>query len=238
MISRFHLLFMLFAVGVFPVSAQDNAATDSYFRTVGTGVTTNDLYFSANDKDKNINVSDGFRSIIYKGTGAGLLTFYTISKGPDGKQVDTTVAQADVSRAGTLALLTFSPDPATPGHYIVEVLPDDLITFPLGSYRIVNRTPQMVKVTLGPKSVNVAPHATQLVVYPLPTGTPTLVAKVYTASSDNILKPIYADTWGYNGQFRTDILISQREGPDHFLAVARLLDNPTVLLSKPYLPKD
>ncbi len=237
MISKPLFVFALLALAIPCLRAQDDVESGRYFRTVGAGVTTTDLYFSHKGKDKNIGITDGYRSILYSGKGTGKLVFYTISTGPDGKQVDTTVAQADISEAGTLALLTFSPDPGAPGRYQVEVLPDDLTTFPLGSYRVVNRSTLPVTVKLGEQSADVAPNETHLIVYPPPPKGTCILASVYT-SGTNSPKLIYGDTWAYKDNYRTEILVKPRPGNTNFISVSRMLDNPTVLLMKQYLPKD
>lgn len=237
MTSKPFFIFALLALAIPCLRAQDDVETGRYFRTVGAGVTTSDLYFSLEGKDKNISITDGYRSLLYDGKGTGKLVFYTISIGPDGKQVDTTVAQADIGNAGTLALLTFSPDPGTPGHYQVEVLPDDLTTFPLGSYRVVNRSPLPITVKLGAQTTDVAPDETRLIVYPPPPKGACILASVYTDGTGSH-RLLYADTWAYKTNYRTEILVSPRPGHTNFISVNRLLDNPTVLLMKQFLPKD
>jgi len=237
MISKPLFIFALLALAIPCLRAQDDVDTGRYFRTVGAGVTTTALYFSHKGKDKNISIADGYRSLLYDGKGTGKLVFYTISTGPDGKQVDTTVAQADISEAGTLALLTFSPDPNAPGTYQVQVLPDDLTTFPLGSYRVVNRSSLPVTVKLGAQTADVAPNENRLIVYPTPPKGTCILASVY-ASGTGSPRLLYANTWAYKNNYRTEILVSPRPGNTNFVSVNRLLDNPTVLLMKQFLPKD
>jgi len=123
--------------------------------------------------------------------------------------------------------------------YDVDVLPDDLVTFPLGSYRIFNRSPLPVKVVLSNQSADVAPNETRVLMYLPPAGGGSVSAQIYT-SANSTRRLIYANTWGDDNNHRTDILVSPspRQGMPNFINVGRLLDNPTALLRKEYLPKD
>jgi len=242
MISKLRLLIALVALGALPLWAQDDDAggdtvPDKYFRTIGAGVTANDLYFKVKGKDKNISITDSFRSILYDPKGAGKVVFYKIVTGPDGKKMHVDVAQAQIPRVNSLTLLVFSADPATPGTYDVDVLPDDLVTFPLGSYRIFNRSTLPVKVVLGNQGASVAPNKIRVLMYQPPAGGGSVPVRIYTPTN-NTPRLIYANTWGDDNNHRTDILVNPSPGTSGFIAIGRMQDNPTALLRKEYLPKD
>ena len=242
MISKLRLLIALVALGALPLWAQDNdssgdAVPGKYFRTLGAGVTANDLYFKVKGKDKNVSITNSLRSILYDPKGAEKIVFYKIVTGPDGKKMHVDVAQAQIPRVNSLTLLVFSADPATPGTYDVDVLPDDLVTFPLGSYRIFNRSTLPVKVVLGNQGASVAPNKIRVLMYQPPAGGGSVPVRIYTPTN-NTPRLIYANTWGDDNNHRTDILVNPSPGTSGFIAIGRMQDNPTALLRKEYLPKD
>ena len=245
MISNLRLLIALIALGALPLWAQDNddgggggdAVPGKYFRTIGAGVTANDLYFKVKGKDKNIGITDSIRSPLYDPKGVGKIVFYKIVTGPDGKPMHIEMAQAQIPKANSLTLLIFSANPATPGTYNVDVLPDDLVTFPLGSYRIFNRSTLPVKVVLGNQGASVAPNKIRVLMYQPPAGGGSVPVRIYTPTN-NTPRLIYANTWGDDNNHRTDILVNPSPGTSGFIAIGRMLDNPTALLRKEYLPKD
>ena len=196
-----------------PLHAQDepDKTLQVRFRVFGWDIANSDLFYAQNGSDASLEIYDNIRSPFHNYTGPATITFYRLKKGADGKIERIPAATANLADAGSWPLLLFFPAPGSPDNYQVQAIPDDLKSFPAGSFKFADFTDVPISGSLGSRAFELKP--TEMETLPSPSGTnmTTVFATVYTETPQG-RKTVYTNNWGIQPQMRT--LVFVRKSPD------------------------
>jgi hypothetical protein len=215
-----------------PAQAQTSAAVPPpgpdikiRFRTLGWDVDRDSgLYYSNDKKDSEVGFHSDGRSVFYDYKGPSLLIFYKYVDGPEGKQVQVPVAQADLRDVGAWALLIFFKDPKNPDLYQVQVLADDLQAFPAGTYRYVNFGSVPMKIRIGDQQANLVPSAVKnFLVKPKGDMRVLQTTVSYDQPEGNVLA--YSNNWAFFPTMRSLIFICSNPDRPGSYQVKRLAES-------------
>jgi hypothetical protein len=185
------------------------------FRTLGCRISAEDLFYESAEKlakpevpvaDKPVKIFDSTRSGFHDRVGGSSLRFFRKLTGADGKPSHQVVAEADLSKGGSLPLILFIPDPSRPGILKTLVIEDDGRSFPTGSCRFLNLTPVSLTAGLGESTATVPPSGTALIRTVLGEKTETRFATV-TATSDGTTHRLYSNNWAMRPGTRALVLV-------------------------------
>ena len=188
--------------------AKPQAAGTVHFRTLGVSINAEDIVYKKGEKYLPITLSEAVRSAYYDTTGGnGLLTFYRMVAGPEGKPVPVSVGQVDLTGLGPRVLLLFLPDPAQGKNYTVRAFADNAKVVPPGSYRFMNLTVINVGIVLGGKKVIIAPGG-EAVVGDTPAGGSAEIQVAVYGVVGEAAKIAYSNIWLFDPQSRFTVLIT------------------------------
>lgn len=223
------LLLILLAVILPDAVAQSSAQPPPpRFRTLGLGVDCSDLFYNLKDKDVPISVVEDTRSDFYELPAGDKVTFYKVTQGADTSVVRTPVADAVLTGGGRLPLLIFSASTGGSGSYKVEVLPDDLSSFPAGTYRVLNRTGIPLGCLLAGSPTVVPPDGSALLEKKPAEGMRTLFFQVYPVGGKSS-QPLYSNNWAWNAALRTLVVAAPPVPPSTFPVIRRIVDSVEML---------
>lgn len=191
------------------------------FRVLGLDVAAADLNYSLKDKDVPVSIVSDSRSDFYTVPQSNPVVFYRVEKLADGSLKRLPVAQADLTAGGSLPLLIFSTDPATPEKLRVDVIKDDLKTFPAGTFRILNRD-QFQLGALFANQPTIIPASGDLVIEPKSeTGRTTIIFQLYRLQK-NDRHLLYSNNWALVSGLRTLVVVTPAIPPQTQANVRRI----------------
>lgn len=205
-----------------PVFAQ--APSDhggAYFRTLGWGVTRDDLYYSLDGEDTGLRIFDSVRSGFHAYPKGGEISFYRVVLNEDGEEERVTVARGDLTDGGPTPLLIMTKSEKEPDKLNMRVIADDLTAFPERTCRFVNFTPIEIGVTVGPKEAAVPPGGIRLVDTHLGEDERTRYVTAFVSVSDDKLMLSY-NNWVFRSGQRVMVFIALDKGGQP--RVIRLVD--------------
>lgn len=209
------LLFLMLSGLAWPLSAQPiGAPTGSYFRTIGVGVNTAELFYQDGPKPKPISIDSERRSAYfdYKG-GRTPLVFVRMLTKADGQKVPVPVAEVSLDKSSTRWLLIFHRLPNAPEKLGVIALADDARIVPPGGYRFVNFLPIQAGVVLGGKKQIISPGSSFIADFSSEKTNTVLPFKVYIITGDSAI-PVYSNVWAPDVRKRGLVLmLPTQEGP-------------------------
>lgn len=191
-----------------PLDAQPSAAsTGRYFRTIGVGVDTTELFYKEGAKPRPFSIDSDRRSEFYeyKG-GAAPLVFVRMETKPDGQKVAVPVAEVSLDPATARWLLIFHRFPNQPESLGVVALADDARSVPPGGYRFVNFLPIKVGVVLGEKRQVISPQGAFLADFSKEKVPAVMPLQVYTIKGETAV-PIYTNVWAPDASRRNLVLM-------------------------------
>ena len=188
--------------------ANPQAAGTVHFRTLGVNINAEDIVYKKGEKYLPIALSEAVRSPFYDTTGGtGVLTFYRLVAGPEGKPMPVSVGQVDLTGLGPRVLLLFMPDPAQAQNYAVRAFADNAKVVPPGSYRFMNLTAINVGIVLGGKKVIIAPGS-DAVLSDTPAGGSSEVQVAVYGVVGEAAHIAYSNIWLFDPQSRFTVLIT------------------------------
>ena len=220
------------AVSLTTLRAQDEPVktVKVRFRVFGWDNASADLNYAQAGKDVSAEIYEDLRSPFYDYAGPATITFYRVKTGADGKIERTPAAEADLSGAGSWPLLLFFVVPGGSGNYKVQVIPDDLNSFPAGSFKFANYTDVPISGSLGTQNFELHPTEMQTLLCLPSANTTTVFATVYAQTAQGKIT-VYTNNWALQPLMRT--LVFVRKGSDSSTGfVARRIVESTVF------PKD
>ena len=205
-------------------SGPNEKAVKVRFRLYGCDEPASDLYYRMKDKDKNVTVNQGCRSVFYDYSGPAVISFYRLQTDSHGNIVREAAAQADLANAGPWPLILLSNNKEKPGAFTAIVLKDDLASFPSGTYAFSNFTSSVIDGQLGAESFHLAPGENTLIPGKPKNSATTLAATFYTIS-DSGKVPLYTNNWAIAPATRTRVFfVSSSETPSG-IATKRLMES-------------
>lgn len=199
------------------------ATVNVRFRIFGWDEASSDLnYWQA--KDVNVVIYQDTRSVFYKYAGPAQIVFYRIVTGSGGSIVRVPAAQANLEGAGPWPLLLFFKTPGSPGKYTVDVLPDDLKSFPPGTYKFANFTYGPVSGKLGAQSFQLQSRDIRLLRGQTEPGRTTLFAEIDTDGPDG-KTPVYTNNWAFQPQMRTLVFVKQSTDSSTGIVARRIIES-------------
>lgn len=205
--------------------AQDapSATVNVRFRTFGWDGASSDLNYWQS-KDVNVATFQDTRSIFYKYTGPAQMILYRVLTGTDGRIVRVPVVTANLQDAGPWPLLILFTGTGAPPTYTVQVLPDDLKSFPPGSYKFANYTNGPISGALGTQSFQLQPGGIQLLRgRPVPPLT-TMFAAVYVGAGGD-RTPVYTNNWAFEPLMRTLVFVKQSSDSSSGIVARRIIES-------------
>jgi hypothetical protein len=188
--------------------AKPQTAGTVHFRTLGVNINAEDIVYKKGEKYLPITLSEAVRSSFYDTTSAnGILTFYRMVTGPEGKPVPVSVGQVNVSGLGPRVLLLFLPDSAQAKNYTVRAFADNAKVVPPGGYRFMNLTAINVGIVLGGKKVIIAPGG-EAVASDTPAGGSAEVQVAVYGVVGEAAHIAYSNIWLFDPQCRFTVLIT------------------------------
>jgi hypothetical protein len=199
------------------------ATVNVRFRLFGWDEASSDLnYWQA--KDLNVSIYQDTRSVFYKYAGPAQILFYRIVTGSDGNIVRVPAAQANLEGEGPWPLLIFFKTPGSPGKYTVDVLPDDLKSFPPGTYKFANFTNGPVSGKLGAQSFQLQSRDIRLLRGQTEPGRTTLFAEIDTDGPGGET-PVYTNNWAFQLQMRTLVFVKQSNDTSTGIVARRIIES-------------
>lgn len=199
------------------------------FRTLGMDVNISDLNYMLKDKDVPIGVFSDSRSVFYTRPAANPLVFYRVEKLPDGTLKRVPVAQADLTDGGLMPLLVFSKDPqAAADTFRVEVLKDDLKSFPAGSFRIINRERDQLGAYFANKPTMIAPLSEQVIEVAPAEGKTTVFFQLFRMGSGG-RQLVSSNNWALIPDLRTLVVVAAALPPATQPSVRRITESVGLL---------
>ncbi len=191
------------------------------FRVLGLDVAATGLNYSLKGKDVPVSVVSDSRSDFFTVPPSNPVVFYRVEKLADGSLKRVPVAQADLTAGGSLPLLIFSVDHASPEKLLVDVLKDDLKTFPAGAFRILNRD-QFQLGALFANQPSIIPASGDLVIEPKSdTGRTTIFFQLYRIQK-NDRHLLYSNNWALVPGLRTLVVVTPAIPPQTQANVRRI----------------
>lgn len=206
------------------------------FRIFPIGLNLSDINYLQGEKDIPVSIIADTPSPFYKLPTNGVIDFYRIQSGPDGKPQRIPVAQGNVALAGPLPLLIFSKTGADDQKLRVEAVKDDLQSFPLGTFLAINRCSNLLVINMNSKEVTLAPNSvTVLTPPPLEPGRRTVMFQIYglDGSTKNLL---YSNNWAFSTAARTMLVINPAVPPATQPSVSRVGEGIDALMEIPESP--
>ncbi len=223
-IPAFYLGLMLVSAVSLQAQAPSPAPAEARFRVLGLDVAGSDLNYLLKDKDVPVSIVSDSRSDFYTAPQANPVVFYRVEKLPDGSLKRLPVAQADLSAGGSLPLLIFSADPAAQDKLRVDVLTDDLKTFPSGTFRILNRD-QFELGALFSNQPTVIPAFEERVIEPKPdAGRTTIFFQLYRLEKGS-RHLLYSNNWALVPGLRTLVVVTTAIPPQAQPNVRRISES-------------
>jgi hypothetical protein len=221
---QFYFAAVFAAILCLPSSLRaQQAAVNVRFRIFGWDEASSDLnYWQA--KDLGVVIYQDTRSVFYKYAGPAQIIFYRIVTGSDGNIVRVPAAQANLEGEGPWPLLIFFKTPGSPGKYSVDVLPDDLKSFPPGSYKFANFTNGPISGKLGPQSFQLQTRDIRLLRGQTEPGRTTLFAEIDTGGPDG-KTPVYTNNWAAQPQMRTLVFVKQSSDSSTGIVARRIIES-------------
>lgn len=227
-------LLVLCAFFARPSVAQDSNPVAVRFRTLGWETSRSDLYIFQSGKDEAVVIQEDVRSAFCPYKGPALITFYQVKTGPDGKIQKVFVAQASLERAGPWPLLIFSGDPTRPNACRIQVIPDDLQSFPAGSYEIVDYSDTPMSGAIGSQAFILQPQEIRII-RSRPAGNSTALYASISQEGKAGKTLIYGNNWGYQPDIRTILFIKPSHNTTSGVAAHRIIES-TVFPPEPKRP--
>ena len=230
------LPFALLLVCTMALRAQTPSPTPAAprFRTLGLDAAASDLCYSLKDKDVPVSIVSDSRSEFYPVPPANPVVFYRVEKLPDATVKRIPVAQADLTSGGPMPLVIFSADPALPGKLRVDVLKDDLKTFPEGSFRILNRDQFELGALVAKQPTIVPASADRVVDFKPGDGQKTVFFQIYR-NEKNDHRLLYSNNWALVPGLRTLVVVPPALPPQTRPNVRRIAESAS-MLTAPAVP--
>lgn len=201
-------------LAMLPVSAQESGPDrKGKFRTLGCRVAVEELSYAAlaedgasqpdAAKEGSAGIFDSTRSDLYDRLGSRRLVFFRKAIDAAGKPIRKIIAEADLSKGGSLPLILFLPDPNRPEILRTLVVPDDPQSFPDTTCRFINLTPASLATTLGKSAATIAPAGVELFKTGIGEKAETRFA---TVSLENAQR-LYSNNWVIRPGQRTMVII-------------------------------
>lgn len=205
--SKF-LCFVVFLVAL-PAWAQTETPPEVsvQFRTLAWGRAVDGLSFAQKAADIPVEIMPDGRSVFYPYRGSAVVEFFRPTIGADGKPQRQVVATADLKPGGKWPLLIFLKKPGEGESYVVKVIPEDLRSFPAGSFRFLNFTHKPISAALAGESVKIQPLTDRLMEKKPAPGRSTLLCQVLNETSGK-WKVLYSNNWAYSPMARTLVIAS------------------------------
>lgn len=220
-ILPFHLGILVVSAVSLHAQAPTPTPAVARFRVLGLDVAATGLNYSLKEKDVPVSVVSDSRSDFYTAPQSNPVVFYRVEKLADGSLNRLPVAQADLTAGGSLPLLIFSADPATPEKLRVDVLKDDLKTFPAGTFRILNRD-QFQLGALFANQPSIIPASGDLVIEPKSdAGRTTIFFQLYRMQK-NDRHLLYSNNWALVPGLRTMVVVTPAIPPQTQANVRRI----------------
>ncbi len=215
-----------------PLTAQESDQNrKGTFRTLGCRVTVEELSYAAMPeagtpqkelgKEGTIGIFDSSRSNYYDRLGPGKVVFFRKAVGADGKPIRKVVAEADLSKGGSLPLVLFLPHPDRPEILMTLVLADDPKSFPDTTCRFINLTAARLAATLGDSAATITPASVELFKTGIGEKPETRFATVSLADD----RRLYSNNWVIRPGQRTMVIIYPVNGTTE---VQRITDAATL----------
>jgi hypothetical protein len=219
----FTLALLLFAGPWFLRAQAPDNKSGLNFRTLGWGVSADDLFVKIKGKLQPIMVTDTARSPFYPHDKTDKIVIYRMLPGPDKEPVPTPIAQANITTAGEWPLLIFLPaTTGSPSPYRIVALADDIRSFPASAYRFINLTDMELKIALGDQSHTLKGEGIHQ--FNLNMKNSTEAETRYVSVSLNTPKPeiLYGNNWAVRPGQRTLVIIFKQNG---VMQINRVNDN-------------
>jgi hypothetical protein len=215
------ILFLLLALCCV-AQAQPPAAR--HFRTLGLGGSEEPLYYSLKNKDVPVTITEDARSPFYELPEQEVLQFYKMTVVEGGSTVRTTVAEVNLTGAGALPLVIFSHDDVNPKLLCATVLADDLASFPIGSYRVINLSASSLRCIMAGSPNLVGPKEIKPLAFKPAPNSNSLFCQVFAAGP----VPIYANSWALKPSARVLVVVAPLGQQQASLSVRRIVDVPVI----------
>lgn len=186
-----------------------------------------DIYFDdARGQPKEFAAADYVRSAFYQAPPGPSTSFYKMvpAKTPDQPPQREVVGQVEWPDAPGPYLVLVSQ---SGGKYEFSVIPDDELSFPMGSFRVINASRVRVLVKAGDKEAFLHPQKS-VTLQPSP---PEERNAVLFQVSANLNPPrqVYSNLWSGSQTTRTLVFIVNRAHPNYPIGVRRLHESDLVL---------
>ena len=176
-------------------------------------------------------ISDS-RSAFYPKPPESPVVFYRIGKLADGTLTRTPVIEVDLSPGGQMPLLLFTRISESPEKLKVQVLNDDLQTFPGGSFRILNYEPSECGALIANKPT-VIPAGGDKIIEPKPEeGQKAVFFQLYRLGKDD-RKLVYSNNWGFSPGVRTLVVVTPAVPPSKQSMVRRITEPVSTITESP-----
>ncbi len=163
------------------------------------------------------------RSVFFPYNGPTPIEFYRITRDVAGNATRTVVATAELKDGGPWPLLLFFKRPVKDEAYIVRVIPEDLKSFPAGSYRFLNLSPNLLGASLADNAIKLNPLTDRVIETKADSERRTIFCKI-AAEISGAWKPVYGNNWAFNPMVRTLVIINTDRRPGE-LRVQRLAES-------------
>jgi len=205
-----------------PVSAEIPGSSGVSFRTFGSSVAPDDLYYDVKGKDTRLIIIESARSPFVKApvSDTKKIVFYRLVTDPDDVQVREEAAVADISAAGPWPLLIFIQDPKSAKRYQVIAIADDLKAFPFPSCRFINLTAVDLFGKYGEQKLSLEANGFLQIDPQLKSSTDTETR--YTMIGMGTPKGprlLYNNNWAVRPTQRTMVFISSKEEKMHIMRI-------------------
>jgi hypothetical protein len=188
---------------------EEEPLIQTHFRTLGWNYRANDLFYApVSGEDASIEIPQSFRSPEYSYAGDSIITFYRISRLPDGSVVRDAVCSVEVNQQVNQWLFLFVSNPES-GEVRVFAMDDSLEGFPYGSSRYFNLTDRTLGVVFGKRKFKLEPRGSDIVSPDIDADT-NVQLQILAIRNDE-LQDIYNAQWPQDLRVRYLIFIKESE---------------------------
>jgi hypothetical protein len=202
-----------------------------YFRTFGLDIELDNLYYKAPAKAGkteslvNISIYESGKSIFYEMDRDKKLELGTLIKDEKGKDIFQLSESVDVKKYGVSPLLIFTKNPDNENGFSVDILPNDIKSFPPSSCLVINYTAAEIYTSIDGEIQKTAPNSKQVFkVKNLGGEIPISIKMAAMRGEKSAL--IYASNWGLTPLHRVIMVITNKNNRPR---VKRILDTVEML---------
>ncbi len=200
------------------VPEQSEGKQKPMFRTLGLGFSSGDLFYSRENQDVALPVTEDSRSPFLLQPVGSSLPFYRMEKLADGTVKRVPAGTAEIAPGGHLPLLVFFPSGK------VEVLDDSLDKFPGGSYRVLNGLNEDLGALLGKSPTSVPANSNKVIDATKEKNGTTLFVQMYLLErSPRTL--VFSNNWAFSPLLRTMVIVVPPVPPSELPTVRRIVES-------------